>query len=338
MKRGIFTGLALLLFLACQKEQQSPPPIESEPLLAIPPGFPSPTFPADNELTEARFILGKRLFYDKVMSRDSSVSCASCHAPDKAFSDTTAFSPGAGGLPGIRNAPTLANVGYHPYFTREGGVPTLEMQILVPIQEHNEFDFNILEIADRLKTDTSYVRLSREAYGRDPDFYIITRSIACFERTLISGQSRYDQFFFQGRSDVLTASELRGMDLFFSENTNCSVCHSGFNFSGYAFENNGLYENYPDPGRFRLTGDTMDVARFKVPTLRNVSVTAPFMHDGSLPSLATVVEHYNTGGKNHPHKSPLIKPLGLTEQEKADLIAFLESLTDEKFIQNPKFR
>lgn len=338
MKKGIFIGLGLLFFLACRKEQQPAAPAEPEPLLVIPPGFPPPVFPVDNELTAARFALGKRLFYDVALSRDSTISCASCHAPSHAFSDSVAFSPGAGSAAGKRNSPTLANVGYHPYFTREGGVPTLEMQIFVPIQEHNEFDFNILLIANRLKTDSIYTRMSREAYGRDPDFYIITRSIACFERTLVSGQSPFDEFFFQGKTEALTASERRGKDLFFSEKTNCTGCHAGFNFSNYAFENNGLYENYSDPGRFRLTEDTADVARFKVPTLRNVGVTAPFMHDGSLPTLAAVVEHYNSGGKSHPHKSPFVRPMGLTVQEKADLVAFLESLTDEKFNNNPKFQ
>jgi cytochrome c peroxidase len=338
MKKGIFVGFGLLFLLACQKEQQPAVPTEPEPLLAVPAGFPFPNFPADNELTASRFALGKRLFYDVALSRDSSISCASCHAPARAFSDSVAFSPGAGGAAGKRNSPTLANVGYQPYFTREGGVPTLEMQILVPIQEHNEFDFNILLIADRLKSDTSYVRLSHEAYGRDPDFYVITRAIACYERTLISGQSPYDEFFFQGKANALTVSERRGMDLFFSNKTNCSGCHAGFNFSNYAFENNGLYENYPDSGRFILTEDSSDIARFKVPTLRNVGVTAPFMHDGSFSSLSEVIEHYNSGGKNHPQKSPLVRYLGLTVQEKADLVAFLGSLTDEHFIANPKFQ
>ncbi len=338
MKRGLFIALGLLFLLACRKEGQPAPPPLPEPLLVVPPGFPVPVFPADNELTAARFALGKKLFYEKALSRDSSISCTSCHDAGHAFSDSVALSPGAGGAAGKRNAPTLANVAYQPYFTREGGVPTLEMQILVPIQEHNEFDFNILLIADRLKTDTSYVRMSREAYGRDPDFYIITRGIGCFERTLISGGSRFDEFFFSGKKDALSAAEERGRALFFSEKASCSNCHSGFNFTNYAFENNGLYENYPDPGRFRLTEDSMDIARFKVPTLRNVGLTAPFMHDGSLATLEQVVEHYNSGGRAHPHRSPLVRPLGLTAGERADLVAFLRSLTDEKFARNLKFR
>ncbi len=338
MKKFVTVALLAAFCCACQKDPSGPAPAEPEPLLAVPPGFPAPLFPEGNELTSARCALGKKLFYDPVLSRDSTISCASCHHAAKAFSDTVAFSLGVGGLPGTRNAPTLANIAYHPYYTREGGVPTLEMQILVPIQEHNEFDFNILLIAERLARDTAYVRMSREAYGREPDAFIITRSIGCFERTLISGQSRYDQYFFQGKNDALSMAEKRGMDLFFSEKTDCSQCHAGFNFTHYAFENNGLYADYPDPGRFRLTELESDRARFKVPTLRNVALTAPFMHDGSLWALESVVDHYNSGGKPHQNKSAFVRPLGLTASERADLVAFLRSLTDEKFVNNPKFR
>ncbi len=335
-KLGILALLALVIF-ACRKEPSGPISVEPEPLLAVPPGFPDPVFPAGNELTAARWALGKKLFYDPILSGDSTVSCASCHLAAKAFSDTIMFSPGVAGRPGTRNAPTLANIAYHPYYTREGGVPTLEMQILVPIQEHNEFDFNILLIAERLQRDTAYVRWSREAYGREPDAFVITRSIACFERTLISGQSRYDQYYFQGEDAVLTAAEQRGMGLFFSEKTNCAQCHAGFNFTNYAFENNGLYADYPDPGRFRLTELESDRARFKVPTLRNVALTAPYMHDGSIQTLEAVIAHYNSGGEAHPNKSVLVHPLGLTAGEQADLVAFLRSLTDESFINNSKF-
>ena len=333
MKNSLLLFACMFLF-ACEKEQPEPP---AEPLLAVPEGFPAPVFPEGNELTPERWALGKRLFFDPVMSSDATVSCASCHLAELAFTDGKQFSEGVEGRPGTRNAPTLANVAYHPYYTREGGVPTLEMQILVPIQEHAEFDMNILDIAERLNADSSYVRASRAAYGRVPDAFVITRSIACFERTILSGNSRYDQFL-QGKNTALSAAGRRGMDLFFGEKTNCPQCHGGFNFTNYAFENNGLYEDYPDPGRFRLTGDEADRALFKVPTLRNVGVTAPYMHDGSLPTLEDVVEHYNSGGKNHPHKSNLIKPLGLTMQEQADLVAFLKSLTDDDFLNNPKFR
>ncbi|MDQ3017858.1 MAG: cytochrome-c peroxidase, partial [Bacteroidota bacterium] len=211
------------------------------------------------------------------------------------------------------------------------------MQVLVPIQEHAEFDFNILEIAERMKEDTTYVMASRIAYERDPDPFVITRAISCFERTLVSGQSRYDQYL-AGDLFVLNATELHGEQLFLSDRLSCAKCHSGFNFTDYRFDNNGLYESYQDQGRYRLTGIDADRALFKIPTLRNLSVTGPYMHDGSLPDLPAVIEHYNSGGKNHPHKSILVRPLHLTIEEKKALLSFLNSLTDENFIYNQVFR
>lgn len=305
--------------------------------MEIPKGFSLIDAPDDNLFTIERWELGKKLFFDPVLSVDSSISCASCHHPSLAFSDDVAISPGVADRLGTRNAPTLANVAYHPYYTREGGVPTLEMQVLVPIQEHDEFDFNIVLLADRLNRDSSYVQMAEAAYDRRPDPFVVTRALACFERSLISGYSRYDQYAAYDDRQALTASEMRGMQLFFSDRTNCSECHGGFNFTNYAFENNGLYAQYTDPGRFRLTGDEMDRARFKVPTLRNIALTAPYMHDGSIGELGDVIDHYNHGGAAHPHKSSLIKPLNLSNEEKADLIAFLHALTDEAFVNNPLF-
>ena len=237
-----------------------------------------------------------------------------------AFSDKVAFSNGVENRVGTRNSPSLANVAYHPYFTREGGVPTLEFQILVPIQEHNEFDFNIVLIAERLPQNPTYVSMAQAAYNREPDAFVITRSLANFERSLLSGQSAYDQYLNIENATDYPAAAVRGMELFFSEQTNCSTCHSGFNFTNYAFENNGLYEEYADAGRFRLTGDEADRALFKVPSLRNIELTAPYMHDGSLTSLEEIIEHYNAGGQNHPHKSTLIQPLNLSEEDKKSLV------------------
>ena len=325
----------LLTAAACSKDPLPPEPV---PLLQVPQGFPDPVFPEDNTLSEIRWTLGKKLFFDPIMSRDSTVSCASCHLPQYAFSDTIAFSRGVGGAPGVRNAPTLGNVAYHPYYLREGSLPTLEMQILVPVQEHVEFDFNMLLIAERMKRDTAYTRMSWEAYDRQPQPFVITRAIATFERTMLTGNSRYDRYLFQGKTGALTAAELRGMDLFFSDEAGCGNCHGGFNFTLYAFENNGLYAEYPDPGRFRFTGLEEDRARFKTPSLRNVALTAPYMHDGSIKTLDAVVAHYNAGGAAHPNKSALVRPLGLTEQERADLLAFLHSLTDDQFIKDPRFQ
>jgi cytochrome c peroxidase len=328
--------LVLLAFTACRKDADAPLP--PEPLLAVPPGFPVPDFPAGNELTDARWALGKRLFYEPGLSRDSTLSCASCHLPAHAFADVQAFSPGVENRPGTRNAPSLANVAYHPYYTREGGVPTLEMQVLVPIQEHNEFDYNMVLAAQRLSRDSTYVRAAQAAYQRPPDAFVITRAIACFERTLISGRGRYDAYIQGENPAALTAEERQGRALFESSRTGCRDCHSGFNFTSYAFENNGLYLEYPDPGRFRLTGLETDRARFKVPSLRNVARTAPYMHDGSVPTLEAVVDHYDSGGQAHPNKSALLRPLHLSGSEKAALIAFLHTLTDYEFVANPKFK
>ncbi|MCB0661791.1 MAG: cytochrome-c peroxidase [Saprospiraceae bacterium] len=328
--------LSVALF-SCEKSE-GPEPFIFPQLMDIPPGFPEMEFPSDNKFSIERWELGKQLFFESALSKDSSLSCASCHEPGLAFSDKVSFSLGVENRLGTRNSPSLSNIGYHPYFTREGGVPTLEMQVLVPVQEHNEFDFNIVLIAERLKKDPRYVEMALLAYDREPDAFVVTRSLATFERTLISGNSKFDQYFYQGIQEALSPLEKEGMELFFSERTNCSSCHAGFNFTNYAFENNGLDEKYDDPGRFRLTLEPADSALFKVPSLRNIAVTGPYMHDGSIATLEEVIDHYNRGGANHPHKNSLLKPLGLTEYETSALKAFLASLTDQTFLENPLFK
>ena len=331
-----FFFLFSLTVLACEKEVQIKP-LYFPDLMEIPEGFPNPIFPEGNDFTMERWELGKRLFFDPIMSFDSTISCASCHLPNLAFSDDKPVSIGVQNRLGRRNAPTLANVAYHPYFTREGGVPTLEMQILVPIQEHDEFDFNIVLLAERLNQDSTYVRMSHLAYDKPPDAFVITRALASFERSLLSGNSPYDQYTFQHQVDALTPAQIRGMDLFFSEKTDCVQCHADFNFTNYAFESNALYETYDDEGRFRLTGDSTDLALFKVPSLRNIALTSPYMHDGSMTSLEEVIKHYNEGGQTHFQKKKWIRPLNLSIQEQEDLRLFLESLTDESFVTNPIF-
>ena len=336
-----FSPALLLMFLlpACHPEGvlPLPPPETEEYTLRVPIGFPQPDIPADNALTKSRVTLGRRLFYDPALSADSTRSCGSCHFPHLAFSDSAAVSLGIENRPGTRNTPSLANVAYQKKLLREGGVPTLEMQILVPIQEHNEFDFNILLVAERMKRMPEYVALAQEAYAREPDAFVITRSIAAFERTLLSGGSPYDEWFFQGKNAAVSEAAKRGYDLFQSEKLSCGKCHEGFLFTHQGYTNNGLYEIYPDSGRIRLTGLESDRAVFKVPSLRNVSLTAPYMHDGSLPTLTAVLEHYETGGKPHPNRNGLLRPFALTAQERADVLAFLESLTDSFFLTNAAF-
>jgi len=333
LKRSFYVSLLISvgLVVSCQKETIK------DHYFKLPPGFNMPFIPQDNELTDERFLLGKKLFYDPVLSRDSTVSCASCHKIDLSFTDGIAVSLGIENRPGTRNASSLANVAYEPYLLREGGVPTLEMQVLVPVQEHAEFDYDMVLLAEKLRKDVNYNSLSKNAYGREMDPFVITRAIANFERHLISGESAYDKFQ-SGQAKALSPSAQKGRELFFSERLNCSQCHGGQFFTNHAFENNGLYPDYLDMGRKRLTGKAEDDALYKVPSLRNIGLTAPYMHDGSLPDLMTVINHYSSGGYDHPHKSNLIKPLNLSETEKSELFDFLNSLTDYNFVSNQNFK
>ena len=338
MKAYILSILLCLLFIfsfhACKDDMLGEkPPFELE----LPAHFPPILHPEGNELTQERVDLGKMLFYEKALSLDSSISCATCHPQAKAFADNEAVSIGIQNRLGFRNVPVLGNVAYHPYFFREGGSPSLEAQVLGPICNFDEMGFNARELADRLKLDSTYQQLARKAYERPMDLWVITRALSAFERTLITGDSPWDHFI-QGDSSALSSSEKRGWDLFQSERLACTQCHSGIDFSDYSFQNNGLYSQYEDKGRYRASFDTADIGKFKVFSLRNVELTGPYMHDGSLTSLEEVIEHYNSGGKQPANQSKLIKPLGLTETEKTDLIAFLKALTDDTFLQNPAFK
>ncbi len=299
-------------------------------LIETPLGFPEINVPNDNPITKAKIDLGEKLFFEKLLSRDSSISCASCHNPSYAFTDGLKKARGIKGREVTRNTPTLTNIGYNTSFLRDGVNPSLEAQVIVPIHEKNEFDFHILLAAERLKKKKEYVDLSLVAFGEIPNPKVISNAIASFERTLISGNSRYDQFTFQKDSSALSINELRGMHLF--NKHNCVSCHTGFNFTNGEVVNNGLYENYEDIGKMRVTLDPSDKGAFKVPTLRNVALTAPYMHDGSLKSLEEVIDHYSMGGKNSPNKDKRIKGFSLSENEKQDLVAFLKCLTDSSFI------
>ncbi len=300
--------------------------------LQLPPGAPPPDLPADNPLTTASVQLGKALFFDPRLSRDGTVSCASCHHPDRAFSDTVALSSGVEGRLGMRNAPTLGNMAYQEDLFRDGGVSTLERQVLAPVQDPVEMDHTIQLAAAAVSGDPEYERLSRSAYGIPIDAYVVTRAIANYERTLISGWSRFDRYFYQGDNAALTEAEVRGWELFNSSELNCSACHNGFDLSDHSFQNIGQYLDYADPGRERITLEPSDIGKFKVPTLRNIALTAPYMHDGAITTLDGVIEHFAAGGLPHPNRSPLLPNFVLSTDEKADLIAFLNALTDERSI------
>jgi cytochrome c peroxidase len=325
--------ISILLCSSCNKEEEG---IKYDYSHFIPSHFPIPISNPDSIPTEAQFTLGKKLFFDPILSRDGSLSCASCHKPSLAFADTVSVSAGVEGRLGNRNSPSLANVVYQKKLLKEGGLPTLEMQVLVPIQEHAEFDNNIVEISNKLMTIPKYVEMSQAAYKRDPDPYVITRAISAFERTLFSGNSKYDQFL-NGRTK-LTAIEEQGLNLFMSNKTNCSNCHSGFLLTNQNIENNGLYSVYKDIGAMRLTQNPSDEGKFKIPSLRNIALTYPYMHDGSLKTLEEVIEHYNSGGSDHKNKNTLIIPLNLSQSEKEALVAFLSTLTDYNFIKNKNYQ
>jgi cytochrome c peroxidase len=323
-------SIGILLFAACQKEQLPY-------AIPLPEGFPMPEIPADNQLSAERVALGKKLFFDPILSRDSSISCGSCHFQQHAFADPRQLSFGIEGRLGLRNSPSLANIAYRENFFFDGGVPTLELQVAAPIEDHNEMDFNLPDLVARLQAHPTYPQEFKEAYGTEPNTYSLSRAIASFQRTMLSGNSPYDQYQ-NGATDAISTAAKRGMELFFSDRTACGSCHSGFNFTNEQFENVGLYEDYSaDPGRRRVTALESDVGKFKVPSLRNIEVTAPYMHDGSIGTLEEVIDFFDSGGLAHPNRSPLIQPLGLTAQEKADLLAFLESLTDEEFLNNPRY-
>lgn len=305
-------------------------------VVTVPARFPPMPIPDGGELTVERVALGRALFHDPRLSRTEEVSCASCHLQEHAFSDPARVSVGVEGRLGGRNAPPLFNLAWNTSFFWDGNAPTLEHQVAGPIKNPLEMDMRLDEVVQRLEADPVTVQQFRAAWRREPDPEGVTHALAAFLRTMVSGDSRFDRFE-QGDRSALDAAEQRGRELFFSERAECFHCHVGFNFTNNGFHNNGIRADDPDLGRELVTERASDRGRFKVPSLRNVGVTAPYMHDGSLPTLEAVVEHYSHGGEGHPNTDPTIHPLNLSVQEQADLVAFLKSLTDPVFLEDPKF-
>jgi cytochrome c peroxidase len=322
----------LLVLSGCRRDAEPGAPVavvDGPFALEVPPGFPPVPDNAAYPMTQASVQLGRALFFDTRLSRDGTVACASCHFPDRAFSDTVVLSVGIEGRLGMRNAPPLFNLAWHPAFFRDGGIPSLEQLAIAPIHDPNEMDFNIHEAAQRLANEDPYARLSQLAYGEPLTAFLLVRALASYQRTLLSGWSRYDRFR-QGDVDALTGQEQRGLELFNSAELKCGSCHGGFDFTDHQYHNIGLYEHSSDPGRERISLDPQDRGRFKTPSLRNVALTAPYMHDGTLRTLEEVVDHFANGGEAASNKSPLITGFIMSEQDKQDLIAFLNSLNDER--------
>ena len=287
--------------------------------------YPVLEYPADNPNNAAAASLGERLFFDPILSVDSSISCGSCHKPELGFATNDRVTPGVGGVLGKRNSPSLLNVGYQPYFMREGGVPSLEMQVLVPLGDATEMAHNVVDAVRRLNRNTSYRNEFLTVYGDTASAFLLVRALANFERTLVDFDAPFDHFI-QGDATALSNEAIKGGKLFYGKAA-CVQCHSGVLLTDFGFANNGTaIVDSTDYGRELLTNESGDRYVFKVPSLRRVQITAPYMHDGSVSTLADVVEQYNTGGANHSYTDSRIEPLGLSGSEKAQLVAFLEAL------------
>lgn len=289
-------------------------------------------FPADNPMTEAKIALGRKLFFDKRLSDDNSISCADCHHPEKAFTDGKAKSTGVRGGITDRNAPSLLNSAYLQRVMFDGELKTLEMQVIVPVQEHTEMASDMLQLIKELRAVPEYEQAAQDIFGRSFDPWVLTRSISAFERSLLSQNSAYDRYM-AGDSSALTVSQKRGLHLF-SDKLYCTSCHPGPHFTTYGNSCNGLYADYgKDQGRYRINNLETDKGVFKIPSLRNVVLTAPYMHDGSLATLNDVLDQYAAGGKGHANQSKIVVSFQLTEQERSDLLHFFESLTDTSYLR-----
>lgn len=370
MKKKSLLVFLVVLSIACRKDK----PIEEEVLwdrapylIAYPSYFTNPQdflkMPDNNPLTNAGVELGRKLFYDPILSANNTQSCASCHNQKNAFSDNgKKFSEGIHGLFGTRNSMPLFNLGYwesksktnHRFFW-DGGANDLERQVLAPIQSPIEMDESLLNVVNKLQVHSEYPKLFKKAFGSDSIYiFLVQKAIAQFERTLISFGSKYDKYLQTKNIAVFTQEEYSGMQTLFGVNDNgasglgdCFHCHGSqgtYFLTDFDFHNNGL-DVYPtDSGLYRITNNISDFGKFKTPSLRNLVFTAPYMHDGRFSSLDSVVEFYNSGTKNSIYVDPLIGKhfthggtLNLNIKQKADLVSFLKCLTDSTFITNPKF-
>ncbi len=338
----------------------------------LPPGFPEPTVPANNPMSAVKVQLGRHLFFDPRLSLTRMISCADCHQQKFAFSDPRILSVGATGQFTRRNSMTLTNTAYNAsYDWANPNVTTLEHQMLTPLFGEDPIEMGLSGrreiVMAELAADPLYQRLFPAAFRRDDDpinWVNSMRAIASFSRTIISGDAPYDKYV-RGDAEAMTESAIRGFELFLSEKLECFHCHGGFNFTDAStherdreppsvFHNTGLYNidglgAYPpgNEGLFSLSGKPGDMGRFKAPTLRNIALTAPYMHDGSIATLDGVIDHYQRGGRLvengdlagdgmlNPVKSEFVNGFELSAEERADLLAFLNALTDEDLANNP---
>jgi len=344
--------------------------------LAVPRGFPSPRIPRDNLPTAEKVKLGRYLFYDKRLSVNGASSCATCHRQELAFTDGRAVAVGATGESHPRSSMSLANVAYSAAFNWSNpAVHSLEEQALKPMFGTGPVELGVVEkgMLRLIRSDKVYRSLFPRAFPGEADPYRtvnVAKALATFERTILSGSSPYDRFHLGGEAGAIPEAAKRGEILFFLDygGPSCFRCHGGFNFTDAVtysgqplrkpeFHNTGLYNlagllSYPalNTGLFEHTKNPPDMGKFKAPTLRNIALTAPYMHDGSIATLAEVVDHYSSGGRTiesgplagvgreNKVKDRLVHGFPMTPQNRADLVAFLESLTDDALIHDPKLR
>ncbi len=323
-------GTAFLLAGAAPKSQMAK---EEEFELEIPLGLDEDAFqvPETNPLTKKKIELGHLLYFDKRLSRDGSIACASCHIPSLAFTDGQPVSQGIKHQQGGRSAPTSINRGFGKSHFWDGRAATLEDQSVGPFFSPVEHGFQSKEeLVAKLNKIKGYRKLFQEAFGAEITVETLGKAIASFQRTLISGNSAFDRFDYDGDEKAISESAKRGRKLFFGK-ARCNLCHFGTNFSDEKFHNIGVgWEGETlDVGRFHVTKKQEDMGAFKTPTLREVSRTAPYMHDGRFPTLMEVVNHYNRGGVKNPFQDNQIIPLELTEKEKKDLVEMLRTLNGE---------
>ena len=366
MKNIIIISIVFILFIAAcgEKDTLVSPSIDDNDLtsiyfspqsfnLKIPPNFPQMEIPADNALTTEGVELGKRLFYDPIFSRDSTMSCASCHLSVGGFTDNKALSKGVAGLDGFRSSMSLENVGFfNKGLFWDGHAKTLEEQALLPIEDPRELHTNWDKVVEKLRKHKDYPNRFRKAFGiaskNDISKTLAAKAIAQFERTLISGNAKFDKIF--RREDSFTDDELDGYQLFFNAagapDAQCGHCHTTPFFNSNDYFNNGLdsvnnLKDFKDLGRGIVTKKEFDNGKFRVPSLRNIELTAPYMHDGRFKTLEQVVDHYASGGHYADNIDPFIPQIAtikLTAKQKKQILLFLKTLTDTSFVNNRAFQ
>lgn len=334
--------MLVFIFKSCDKVEPT-----WGPALSVeaprPPYFPPMDIPDDNPLTKQGIKLGRFLFYEKMLSGDNTQACADCHLAEAAFSDPEQFSTGIDGLQGNRQSMAIINLGWNPNFFWDGRSATLEEQVLDPVENPIEMHENWTNAMGELLETQLYRRLFMQAYNTDDvDSTHAAKAMASFLRTLVSGNSKYDQAAI-GRY-VMTPEEADGRDIFTTERGDCFHCHGGILFTDHELRNNGLDPSHEaDSGYYLTSGDTEDIGKFKVPTLRNIEFSAPYMHDGRFQTLDEVIDFYSEGLVYSETVDPLMKHvddggINMTPEEKANLKAFLLLLSDEEFINNPDFK